>query len=69
MMNSQSSNSWGALLLPAIQQAIDQALERHYRLGQSIAVMREGQVVILSPKEIAEMLRWEGGSPSDLNQS
>jgi hypothetical protein len=67
-MSGQSSSSWGALLLPAIQQAINQALERHCRLGQSVAVMREGQVVVLSPREIAEMLYGEGCSPNDLNQ-
>ena len=40
------------LLLLGIQEAVAQAIERHRRLGQSIAVMRDDQVVILTAEEI-----------------
>jgi 20S proteasome alpha/beta subunit len=39
-------------ILKGVQEAIAQAIERHRRLGQSIAVMRDDQVVILTPEEI-----------------
>ena len=39
-------------ILKGVQQAVAQAIERHRRLGQSIAVMRDDQVVILTAEEI-----------------
>ena len=39
-------------ILKGVQQAVAQAIERHRRLGQSIAVMRGDQVVILTAEEI-----------------
>jgi hypothetical protein len=35
----------------AIQESIDKALERHQRLGESVAVWQEGKVVILEPRD------------------
>jgi len=35
-----------------VKEAIAKALERHKRLGESIAVCRDGKVVILPPEEI-----------------
>jgi hypothetical protein len=36
----------------ALNQAVREALDRHKRLGLSIAVWRDGQVVIVPPEEI-----------------
>ena len=35
-----------------VKEAIAQAIERHRRLGESIAVWKDGRVVILSAEEI-----------------
>lgn len=39
-------------ILEGVKVAIAQALERHRRLGQSIAVWKEGKVVILEADQI-----------------
>ncbi len=36
----------------ALQEGVRQALRRHKLLGQSVAVWRDGQVVIVPPEEI-----------------
>ncbi|MBI3891240.1 MAG: hypothetical protein HY303_06890 [Candidatus Wallbacteria bacterium] len=36
----------------AIEEAVALAIEEHRRLGNSIAVWRDGRVVLLSPEEI-----------------
>ena len=51
-MTEKALQPLSQLLLPGIQQAVAQAIERHRRLGQSIAVMRDDQVVILTAEEI-----------------
>ncbi|WP_110986447.1 hypothetical protein [Acaryochloris thomasi] len=38
-----------------VKAAIAQALDRHRRLGESIAVWRDGEVVILPPDQIPVM--------------
>jgi hypothetical protein len=38
-----------------VKVAIAQALERHRKLGESIAVWRDGKVVVLSADEIPKM--------------
>ena len=38
----------------AMQKAVRQALRRHKLLGESVAVSRDGQVVILPPEEIPD---------------
>jgi hypothetical protein len=38
----------------AMNRSIRQALRRHKLLGESIAVSRDGKVVILSPEEIPD---------------
>jgi hypothetical protein len=38
----------------AMSRSIRQALRRHKLLGESIAVSRDGKVVILSPEEIPD---------------
>lgn len=43
-------------ILKGVQEAVAQAIERHRRLGQSIAVMRDDRVVILTPEEIEPLI-------------
>jgi 20S proteasome alpha/beta subunit len=43
-------------ILKGVQEAVAQAIERHRRLGQSIAVIRDDQVVILTPEEIEPLV-------------
>ncbi len=38
----------------AIRRAVREAIIRHKRLGESIAVWRDGRVVIIPPEEIPE---------------
>jgi ABC-type proline/glycine betaine transport system ATPase subunit len=33
------------------------ALDRHRRLGESVAILRDGEVVILGPEEIEQLLK------------
>jgi hypothetical protein len=41
----------------ALQKAVDKALERHKRLGESVAVWQNGKVVILTPEELPDVGR------------
>jgi hypothetical protein len=43
---------FGKKLDEAIHEAVANAIERHRKLGESIAVSENGKVVILSPAEI-----------------
>ncbi len=38
-----------------VQVAISRALERHRRLGESIAIWRDGKVVVLSADQIPQI--------------
>lgn len=40
------------LAMPSIQQAIKEALMRHRRLGESIVIMRDGEIIKLTGDEI-----------------
>ena len=51
-MNEQDKLNQQDNILKGVQEAVAQAIERHRRLGQSIAVMRDDQVVILTAEEI-----------------
>jgi len=42
------------LVEQAMKEAVRQAMVRHKRLGESIAVWRGGEVVIVPPEEIPE---------------
>jgi hypothetical protein len=55
-MIEETAQPLSQLLLSGIQEAVAQAIERHRRLGQSIAVMRNDQVVILTPEEIEPLV-------------
>jgi hypothetical protein len=52
VMTDQEKLAHQNSILQGVQQAIDQALDRHRRLGQSIAIMRDNQIIILQPEEI-----------------
>lgn len=51
-----------ALILEAMQSAVSRALERHKRLGESIAVWRDGRVVVLRPHQIKVRRRSAGSN-------
>ncbi|HEX6882100.1 MAG TPA: hypothetical protein VF530_01905 [Planctomycetota bacterium] len=38
----------------ALRRAVRQALTRHKKLGESVAVWRDGRAVVLSPEEIPD---------------
>lgn len=44
-------------ILKGVQEGISQALERHRRLGESIAVWQDGKVVILEADQIPQQLK------------
>ena len=49
---SQQLGDWAAQSLPVAQQAVAEAIERHRRLGESIVIWRDGQIVTLTADEI-----------------
>jgi hypothetical protein len=51
-MTEETAQPLSQLLLSGIQEAVARAIERHRRLGQSIAVMRDNQIVVLTADEI-----------------
>lgn len=53
-MDSQTNQrqSLAELLTPAIQNAVNQALLRHRKLGETIVILRDGQIVELTGDEI-----------------
>lgn len=42
-------------ITPVVQAAIAQAIERHRRLGEAIAIWRNGKVVIVDAAQIPEL--------------
>jgi hypothetical protein len=38
----------------AMRRGVREALQRHKRLGQSVAVWRDGQAVVIPPEEIPD---------------
>ena len=51
-MNDNESKLLSERIDKGVQKAIAEAVERHRRLGESIAISQDGKVVILSPEEI-----------------
>lgn len=45
-------SEWSAKTLAVAQQAVAEAIERHRRLGESIVIWRDGQIVTLTADEI-----------------
>ncbi|PIG91371.1 hypothetical protein [Gloeocapsopsis sp. IPPAS B-1203] len=54
-------------ITPVVQAAIAQAIERHRRLGESIAIWRDGKVVILEADQIPELQVEQRQETSDLD--
>lgn len=40
------------LIIEGVKESVARALERHKRLGESVAVWKDGKVVMLKPSEI-----------------
>lgn len=47
-------------ILRALRQAVQEALQRHKRAGNPVAVWRDGRVVWIPPEEIPEWLPEDG---------
>jgi ABC-type proline/glycine betaine transport system ATPase subunit len=49
-------------ILQGVTDAMAKALDRHRRLGESVAILRDGEVVILGPEEIEQLLKEQASS-------
>jgi ABC-type proline/glycine betaine transport system ATPase subunit len=49
-------------ILKGIADAMAKALDRHRRLGESVAILRDGEIVILGPEEIEQLLKEQASS-------
>ena len=57
----------GTTLDRALQEGVRQALARHKKLGESVAVWRDGKVVVLQPEQIPEHpANGDGQDPENL---
>lgn len=54
-MNRSNDDRLSILLDPLVQQAVDEAIERHRQRGESIAVAEDGKVRIVTSKEIPHL--------------
>lgn len=52
-MNSQKSKLLSEKIDEGVQKAVFEAIEKHRKLGESIAVWQDGEVVILPPEKIS----------------
>ncbi|NEO57115.1 MAG: hypothetical protein F6K54_31010 [Okeania sp. SIO3B5] len=61
-MNNEQPKLFSERLLKSINKAIAEALERHRKLGESIAIWEDGKVVIVPPEKIPLILdkQWDG---------
>ena len=61
-MNNEQPKLFSERLLKSINKAIYEALERHRKLGESIAIWEDGKVVIVPPEKIPLILdkEWDG---------
>jgi hypothetical protein len=51
-MNNNESNLLSNKINQGVQNAIIKAMERHRKLGESIAISQNGKVIILPPEKI-----------------
>jgi ABC-type proline/glycine betaine transport system ATPase subunit len=49
-------------ILKGVTDAMAKALDRHRRLGESVAILRDGEIVILGPEEIEQLLKEQASS-------
>lgn len=54
-MNNNTSNLLSEQIHQGVQKAIIKAMERHRKLGESIAISQNGKVVILPPEKIPHL--------------
>lgn len=54
-------------IIELCKQAVAEAIERHRRLGQSIVVWRDGQVVTIEAEDIPPLVQSKIGAPSGSN--
>ncbi len=61
-MNNQQPKLLSQKIHKGINKAIAEALERHQKLGESIAIWQDGKVVIVPPEKIPLILdkEWDG---------
>ena len=45
------------LIIEGVKEAVARALERHKKLGESVAVWKDGKVVMLKPNQIPSRSR------------
>jgi hypothetical protein len=48
------------LIIEGVKEAVARALERHKKLGESVAVWKDGKVVMLKPSQIPSRSRRPG---------
>ncbi|MBR8828235.1 MAG: hypothetical protein DSM107014_10120 [Gomphosphaeria aponina SAG 52.96 = DSM 107014] len=56
-MNNHQLSELHQKINKGVQKAIADAIEKHQKLGESIAVWQDGEVVILPPEKIPTLLR------------
>lgn len=54
-MNNSESNLLSEQINQGVQKAIREAIERHRKLGESIAISKNGKVIILPPEKIPDL--------------
>ncbi len=51
-MNNKPEKKLSEIINEGVQKAVIKAVDRHRKLGESIAIWQDGKTVILSPQEI-----------------
>ena len=54
-MNNNKSNLLSEQINQGVQKAIKKTIERHRKLGESIAISKNGKVIILPPEKIPHL--------------
>lgn len=49
---TEAPTDWALKITQCAQQAVAEAIERHRRLGESIVIWRDGEIVTLTAEEI-----------------
>lgn len=53
-MNNKQEKKLSETINEGVQKAVIKAVDRHRKLGESVAIWKDGKTVILSPQEIDE---------------
>lgn len=54
IMNNKQEKKLSETINEGVQKAVIKAVNRHSKLGESVAIWKDGKTVILSPQEIDE---------------